>query len=317
MGTLLVGLFAAPGCSSVGKPATTAIHNSSESVLEVVAVLRRHVPDDTYRFPPATDFTGRNVYRASLIRLENIERIHAESLRAGHLEAVVAFSKARALERLRSYDIAADYYQLAAERNETLQPEALVSSAACNAFARAIAIGPGLDDPLARTAEPYRASDAETVIAELDERSARLYEASLGAPGHYATIAREEIERADMARAQWFESMRFALLNGQVRAVAERQRLVSRHTASHREMQHLLALANLYDALAREYVEAVPAESLDFDPPKLRELVDAATQLYQRVASRDGAPEKIEAKRQLEAFLAFTLLVDRDRFAAQ
>ena len=50
---------------------------------------------------------------------------------------------------------------------------------------------------------------------------------------------------------------------------------------------------------------------------KLRELVDAATQLYQRVASRDGAAEKIEAKRELEAFLAFTLLVDRDRFAAQ
>jgi hypothetical protein len=310
-------LVAAVGCSSVTSKKDTAIHNPTESVLEVVAVLRRHVPDDTYRFPPATDFTGRNVYRASLIRLENIERIHAESLRAGHLEAVVAFSKARALERLRAYDIAADYYQLAAERSEALRAEAQISAETCTAFAQAITIGPGLDDPLARATEPYQASHAQEVITELEERSAQLYAATLGAPEHYAIIAREEIERADMARAQWFQAMRFSLPRGQVRAIAERQRLVSRHATSHREMQHVLALANLYNTLAREYVGAVPPESLDFDPPKLRELVDAATQLYQRVASRDGAAEKIEAKRELEAFLAFTLLVDRDRFAAQ
>ena len=81
-------------------------------------------------------------------------------------------------------------------------------------------------------------------------------------------IAREEIERADMARAQWFESMRYALPNGQVRAVSERRRVVSRHAASYRELQHLLALADLYSALAREYVRAVPPESLEFDPPR-------------------------------------------------
>ena len=129
-------------------------------------------------------------------------------------------------------------------------------------------------------------------------------------------IARQEIERADVARAKWFESMRYALPNGHVRAVAERQRVINRHAASHRELQHLLALADLYAALAREYVEAVPPESLDFDPPRLRELFDAASQLYQRLAARDGAPEKLEASRKLEAFLAFTLQVDRDRFAS-
>jgi hypothetical protein len=32
------------------------------------------------------------------------------------------------------------------------------------------------------------------------------------------------------------------------------------------------------------------------------------------VATRDGTPEKIEASRKLEAFLAFALRVDRDRF---
>ena len=154
------------------------------------------------------------------------------------------------------------------------------------------------------------------MVTAFDERIAKLRAAATGAAAHYETIAREEIERADMSRARWFESMRYALPNGHVRAIAERQRVVNRHGASHRQLEHQLALADLYAALAREYVEAVPPESLGFDPPRLRELVDAASQIYQSVAARDGTPEKLEASRKLEAFLAFTLQVDRDRFAS-
>ena len=313
---MLIGALAAPSCTSSIEEKQAAIHGPTESVLEIVAVLRRHVPDDTYRFPPATDFTGRNVYRASLLRLENVERIHAESLKAGHLNGVVAFSKGRALERLRAFDIAAGYYEAAAERNARLHDEAVSSAAVCKAFARAIEIGPEPRDPLDRNPFWYDAADADAVVSDLDERISLLRDAARGAAAHYQTIAREEIERADVARAKWFEAMRYTLPNGQVRAVSERQRVVSRHAASHRQLQHLLALADLYATLAKEYVEAVPPESLGFDPPRLRELVDAATQLYQRVASRDGTPEKLEASRKLEAFLAFTLQIDRDRFAS-
>ena len=59
----LVGLALAAGCGGAGQPDPR--YRPTESVLEVVAVLHRHVADDTYRFPPAQDFTGRNVYRAS------------------------------------------------------------------------------------------------------------------------------------------------------------------------------------------------------------------------------------------------------------
>ena len=78
---------------------------------------------------------------------------------------------------------------------------------------------------------------------------------------------------------------------------------------------HMLTLADLYASIAREYVEAVPPEGLLFDPPKFQELVDAASGLYRSVAAQDGTREKLEAARRLEAFLAFTLRVDRDRFA--
>ena len=79
------------------------------------------------------------------------------------------------------------------------------------------------------------------------------------------------------------------------------------------------ALLERADAVARElavdYVETHPPETLRFDPPHFEELVEAAARLYEAITNQDGAPEKLEAARRLEAFLAFTLKVDRDRFS--
>jgi hypothetical protein len=51
-----------------------------------------------------------------------------------------------------------------------------------------------------------------------------------------------------------------------------------------------------------------------FDPVRFQELIEGASRLYEMVASRDGTPEKLEASRRLEAFLAFSIRIDRDRF---
>ena len=76
----------------------------------------------------------------------------------------------------------------------------------------------------------------------------------------------------------------------------------------------MLALADLYADMADEYVQANPPEGLRFDPPTFQELVDSAARLYEVVANQDGSTEKLQAQQRLEAFLAFTLQVDRDRF---
>ena len=128
-------------------------------------------------------------------------------------------------------------------------------------------------------------------------------------------MIREELERADLARAGYFEARRQTTDNGDVRSLAERQRLVTRHRESKNANRHLLGLADLYATLAQEYVAARPPESLWFDPPVFQDLVDGAAKLYEVVANQDGTPEKLEAARRLEAFLAFTLRVDRDRFS--
>jgi len=315
---LIPGLLALVLSACGGKAPPDPRFQPSESVLEVVAVLRRHVPDDTYRFPPAVDFAGRNVYRASLVRLENLERVHADALRSGYMDEVIAFAKGRALERLRAFELAAEAYRRAALRKGTLEMEALRSASLCDALAEAARIGfdpVGPPDPEAGPDEPGGPASPEETLDAFERRVALLEAIAEDVRDDpYAYLVQEEIERADMARARWFEAMRLLSPEGNVRALGERQRLVVRHRESKNANSHMLALADLYADVAVEYVESNPPQGLLFDPPAFEEMVDAASRLYEAVANQDGAPEKLAAQQRLEAFLAFTLQVDRDRF---
>ena len=297
-------LALAAGCG--GPPEPDPRYRPTESVLEVVAVLHRHVPDDTYRFPPAQDYTGRNVYRASLLRLENLERAHP-ILERGVLDDVIAFAKGRALERLRAFELAATSYRRAAETPGELRDEALASAKLCDALAEANRLGS--EDALGASA------DLVARLAALDARAAKLAALLPRAEGsHYAAVVQEEIEHAQMAEARLVVAARPLAPDGDLRALAALQQLVVDQRDSKNANAHLLALADLYAELARDYVDANPPASLGFDPPSFEELVDSAARLYESVANQDGAPEKLEAGQKLEAFLAFTLRVDRDRF---
>jgi tetratricopeptide (TPR) repeat protein len=309
---LALALLAA--CRST--PEVDPRYRPAENVLEVITVLRRHVPDDTYRFPPARDFTGRNVYRSSLLRLESIERVHADALRAGHMDGVIAFAKGRALERMRAYDLAEEEYLLAAENDPALKAEALHSADVCAALDEAIRIGPPAEEiEEGEGALHVSSADPEAVLANFEERVAKLEELGEVVAGtHHYYIVEEEIERADIARAQYFAGLRKILADGDVRAVAESQRVIVRHPESKNLNRRLLALADLYADLAIEYADANPPAGLTFDPARFQELIDAGTRLYEIVAHQDGTPEKLEASRRLEAFLAFTLAIDNDRF---
>jgi hypothetical protein len=187
-------------------------HQAAGSVLEVIAVLQQHVPDDTYRFPPARDFTGRNVYRSSLLRLENLESLHADGLRAGHMDGAIAFAKGRALERLRAYDVAADAYRIAAEREPELAEEAKRSAALCDGLAAALAIGVDLKRDTRRDETWLQLAAPPMMLGRFDMRSARLDEllAQAGST-HHAAIVREEIERSDVERARYFGELRHSL----------------------------------------------------------------------------------------------------------
>jgi hypothetical protein len=311
----LAALAALAGCRS--NPEVDPRYRPAADVLEVIAVLRRHVPDDTYRFEAARDFSGRNVYRSTLLRLESFERVHEAALRAGHLDAAIAFAKGRALERLRAFDLAAGEYRAAAERDATLAAEAQRSAALCDALDAARGLALDLADLSDASSEPALAPGApKAERADFDARASRL-EALLEEAGetHHRAVVREEIERNDVTRARVAVARRHVVADGDLRAIAELQRVIQRHRESKLVRRHLLALADLYAALASEYVEAHAPEGLHFDPARFQELVDSAARLYEAVATQDGTIEKLEAGRRLEAFLAFALRVDRDRFS--
>jgi hypothetical protein len=232
------------------------------------------------------------------------------------MEGVIAFSKGRALERMRAYDLAREAYLLAAERDPVLEADALRSADVNAALAEAIQIGPPLPEASGEDVSVEVAmADPENVLAAFERRVAKLEELAESVVGtHHYYIVEEEIERADIARAQYFVGLRHVLADGDVRSVAECQRVVVRHAESKNLNRRLLALANLYADIAVEYADANPPEGLTFDPARFRELIDAGTRLYEMVANQDGTPEKLEASRRLEAFLAFALAVDNDRF---
>ena len=292
-------------------------YQPAQSLLEINAVLRRHIPDDTYRFAPARDFTGRNVYRSSLLRLENLERAHEAALRAGTWAELLPFAKARALERLRAYEIAAASYRRAAVAGGELAPESLRSAELCDALVLAtkrVDVPAGASDALPPAADAFVAA-REARLEELGARRSLLEELLGRASGtHYAAVVREEIERNDRERARLLVSTRRLYADGNVRALAALQRIAVEHRESKNANAHVLELADLYATLAREYVEEQPPESLAFEPERFEELVSSAARLYETVSNQDGSTEKLEAARRLEAFLAFTLRVDRDRF---
>jgi hypothetical protein len=307
-------LLLVAGCRST--PEVDPRYRPAENVLEVVAVLRRHVPDDTYRFAPARDFTGRNVYRSSLLRLESIEHLHADALRAGHMDGVIAFAKGRAFERMRAYELAHQTYLIAADADPKLRSAALHSADVTAAFVAAIASSPGEDETNVEIAELGSSGMSPDAAVERFEATVSALDV-LGetvAGTHHYYIVEEEIERADIARAEYFAGRRKVLPDGDVRAVAEFQRVIVRHQDSKNLNRRLLALADLYVDLAVEYAGGNPPEGLSFDPARFQELIDAGTRLYEMVANQDGTPEKLEASRRLEAFLAFALAIDSDRF---
>ncbi|HEU4428413.1 MAG TPA: hypothetical protein VFT98_06635 [Myxococcota bacterium] len=322
-GTFLAALLIAAASGALAKSdEPDPRYQPTQSLLEINAVLRRHIPDDTYRFAPARDFTGRNVYRSSLLRLENLEQAHEAALRAGTWAEVLPFAKARALERLRAYEVAAATYRKAAAFQGELAEEARRSAAVCDALAQATERQRAAPEETADVAAAPAAAveDAliaarEALIAEIGARRTRLEELLERTEGtHYAAVVREELERNDRERARLLVSSRRLYPDGSVRALAALQRLALEHKQSKNANAHVLELADLYAALAREYIEEQPPESPGFEPDSFEELVNSAARLYETVSNQDGAPEKLEAARRLEAFLAFTLKVDRDRF---
>lgn len=299
----LAALIGGLACSGAPPPPDPR-YRPTESVLEVAATLRLHIDDDTYRRPPARDFTGKNVYRASFARLENLEASYASKLRSGYLQDVIWFAMARAAERMTEYDLASKLYA----KVQNLESELAMPAAQGQMITAAL-------ESAARIRPEPNASPKEA-LDRFAERIARL-DQLLPLPevqgSHFEYVVREERERADRARAHYFAARRRIDPRLDTTALQAHQDLVQNHPESKNRNRNLLELAGFYEELARDYTDACPPVSLCFDPATFDEYVFGASRIYEAVAQQDGAVEKIEAARRLEALLAFILQVYDDK----
>ncbi len=286
-------------CASTDPPKAVT---PTQDLLEIVAVVRLHVDDDTYRFPTARDFTGKNVFRVSFERLETLETAQPEKLASGYATDVVWFTKARALERIGEYDLAMRHYARVTELDSELAEPARTGQGVTQRLARARARVPAPD---------ASAQDADSVFAE---RRAELEQLRSDVAGtHWIYVVDEEIERSDEADAANLAAHAALDARYDEAALERAQSLVQRHRDSKNHNRHLLALGDLYAAFSRRYAQQFPPPSLGFDPATFDEYAHGATRVYEVVAQQDGTVEKLEASHKLEAFLGFTLQVHEER----
>lgn len=289
----------AGACASTEPPAALA---PTQDLLEVVAVVRLHVDDDTYRFPAARDFNGKNVFRVAFERLESLETAHPEKLASGYATDVVWFTKARALERIGEYELATLHYARVTELDSELVDAARAGRDVNARLASARALAP--------TAEAT-AKEADIVWQQQRAELEALREDV--ANTHWRFVVDEELERVDVADAATLAAHAALDPRYETAALEHAQSLVQNHRESKLHNRHLLALGDLYAAFSRRYARMFPPPSLGFDPGTFDEYAHGATRVYEVVAQQDGTVEKLEGAHKLEAFLGFTMQVHEER----
>jgi hypothetical protein len=259
-----------------------------EDLLEVLAPLAWHLHDDLYRFPRPSDPTGHDLYQLSLSRLTGWEKRYPSAL-----HDVTTFARAEALERMGEYQRATDAYrQVAAMPSSSLAPAAKDDAVRTQAFATAAALpedGPDLEKRLA------------VLRKKLDAWGA-LVDRYKDAP--YQSLALVEEERLERTTSGLVVEHRRLLAKGDETAERALRFLIEKHADSKNLPLHILELGDLYADFAHEYVDA-HERPLAFQEDEFVARADRGLDVYRKVATWDGVPEKPEGQARFAALEAY------------
>ena len=290
---LLVGVAVASGVLMWGCAPTvkeTERYKPAENLLEILADFQRHLNDDTYRFPTFKDITGQNIYKATLLRLNNFERLYPNKF-----GPIVAYSRAKAYEKLQDYEAAVASYRQIIGTGSELEPKAKEGLRICKEFLAANAMTQ-TDGSLTKTLEAFerRRRALERLVENYKGTS-------------YDSLARELEEKADVERVRFLEANRNRIKSGTELTIVEYNRIIKRHEESKNVYRHILRLGKFFEKLAHEYVDQNDPEGLSFSMEEFQSYADSAMGLYTMVASKDGIIEKAEAQgltNSLRAYVA-------------
>src|SRR3989442_1040311 len=94
------------------------------------------------------------------------------------------------------------------------------------------------------------------------------------------------------------------LQDGNLTAERALRFLVQKHADSRNLPEHILRLGDLYAEVARDYADA-HGRPLTFEEDEFVQRADRALEMYRKVATWDGAPQKPEAQGRFAAFDAY------------
>jgi len=285
-------LVCATGCASLSRMTGLAGKEPAydDSLTRVVAELKLHLRDDTYRYDRATTEDGRNVYAVALWKLD---RLAAQRARAPesweNADYVVEFARGKALERLRRYADAVAAFQRVAGWGSVLGDAAAERARAIDSFAAASAA----------PAEPFANPEEERLFIEARISLWRkLADEVHGTP--YEPLAQEEIEAWQVMRVDWF-----ARGDRLADAIAACQSLLETNRESKLFGKHLLRLGDLYSDSARREELRARANFSNLDPSRYESLVDQAFSAYELAAADRRPALRREARSRIDALLAY------------
>ena len=259
-----------------------------EDILEVLGPLTWHLNDDLYRFPAPRDPTGHELFQLSLARLEGWDTRFPSSFRD-----VTAFGRAEALERISEYQKATDAYRQVAQT-----PASPLADAAKRHADRTAAFA-------AAAALPEGGSDLETRLKALRKKLdafGALVAQHAGTP--YQALALVEEERLEGLTSSLVVEHRHLLEKGDETAERALRFLIQKHAESKNLANHILRLGDFYADLAREYADT-NSRPLAFKEEAFIARADRALDVYRKVATWDGAPEKPDGQGRFASLEAY------------
>ncbi len=261
-----------------------------ESVLAVIAELRIHLLFDPYRAVPGQDLEGRNIFRVSLARLNELDQILGEDY-----ADIIAFGQAECFERLTEWDAASVSFGRVVQSGSSLSEEAAIRLKWAERIADI-------------TSEREDAMTIESYLNQLASIQARLI--NLLEPDEpvfpYASLLRVELERAREKEALMLFRNRYTIAEGSDRAIEAARELIERHADGRRDGEHRLLLGGFYADLAGDYARLNPPATALFESSIWESYIAGAREQFAIAARADGDPAKPEAQARLRALDAYT-----------
>jgi tetratricopeptide (TPR) repeat protein len=268
---------------------TSAEEAQSDSLTRVVAELKLHLRDDTYRYDRATDESGRNVYAVALWRLDRLAAQRGRSLEEfENADYVIEFARGKALERLRRYGEALAAFRHVEASGSLLGDAAAERARVVESFALAAAPP---DQPFATPEDERLFIEAKLALWKVLAENVR--------DTAHEPLALEEIEAWQIMRVDWY-----ARADRLSDALDACRKLIESNRESKLYGKHLLRLGDLYaDSAHRAQLQA-GANLSPLDPQRYESLLDQAFSAYE-LAAEDRRPGlRREARTRIEALLA-------------